>query len=274
MSTFGPDGRIDPGAGIMVTCVGVKGSGKSVMGLLLARTYPADLVVIDVAADDGPMGPDVIELKGTVADLPRRWPEHLRREVGGRPQPMILRYVPDTGSSTHLEDMDAVAGLAYTHGDCCLLVHETGLVAPANRTPPHMRRILNANRHQRLTCIFCMPRPVNVDPLVLAQSDLVYAFDVPNPSDRTRIADTIGWKPADFDEAMEGLGPHEYLRFDRHEAKPASDDEPDLRLIHWPALPADDVAATLRWAKGQSSNFETAREARSRRARTSSGNAR
>lgn len=266
MSTFNQRGELEPSQGNIVTCVGKKRSGKSVMGLLIFRSYPGDRVVIDVAGDDGPVGPDIITLTGTVADLPRTWPEEERKELNGVPQPMTLRYVPDAGSPTFLEDMDCVAGLAYTHGDCCLMVHEMGVLAPANRTPPHVRRILNHNRHQRLTCIFCLPRPKTMDPLVLSQADLVYVFDTPNAGDRARIAENIGWPGIDFDDAVQELGPHEYLRYDANEAKPEDDTAADLRLTHWPALPADDVAATLRWARGQASSFEAQSEAAARRA--------
>jgi hypothetical protein len=257
--TFDKNGELDFADGLIITCVGKKRSGKSVMGLLLAHSYPGDLVVIDVAGDDGPVreyegrvvNPDVFELSGCVDELPRKWPEHQRNED----RPMVLRYVPDAGSSTFLEDMDAVAGLAMSHGDCAILVHEIGRAAPAGRTPPHMSRILQHNRHRHVTAIFCGPRPKTIDPLVMSQADLVYVFAMPNTLDRQRIAENIGWPPVDFDAAVRRLGPHEHLRYDDNEALPKVDDdgeaiEPDLRLVHCEALPEDDVKQVLRWAKG------------------------
>lgn len=259
--TFGPDGQLDPSRGIIVTCIGKKRSGKSVMGLLIFRSYVGDRIVIDVAGDDGPMPAragagarpdDVIELRGTVDELPRAWPEHLRRDD----RPMTLRYVPDAGSETFLEDMDAVAGLAMSHGNTCLLVHEVGRIAPANRTPPHMSRILQHNRHRQVTAIFCGPRPKTVDPLVMGQADLVYIFDTPNPGDRQRIAEVIGWEPQDLDPAIKALPPHGYLRFDANEEKPKTDAagdpiEEDRRLVEFPPLPEDVVRSVLRWSHGE-----------------------
>ncbi|HWB34592.1 MAG TPA: hypothetical protein VHA75_01060 [Rugosimonospora sp.] len=246
MSTFEKDGSIDPSAGRIISCFGRKGSGKSVMALAHFRAYPYDRIVIDPSGDDGPVGEDVHELKGDVSALPARWPEMHRVDE----QPMTLRYVPDMGSSTALEDMDAVVGLAMHHGRCALLVHEVGLIAPAGRTPPNMRRLLNANRHRQVTAIFCGPRPQTIDPLVLAQSDLVYTFDLANPNDRKRIAEEIGWNPREFDAGVHELAWHEYLLFDRNEDKPAPG-QVDLRLLHYPPLPREDVDDILRWARGQ-----------------------
>jgi hypothetical protein len=176
---------------------------------------------------------------------------------------MILRYVPDAGSPTFLEDMDAVTGLAFKHSTkekpVALLIHEIGVAAPVGRTPPHLRRVLMHNRHQGLVLLACGPRSRTVDPLVLAQADLVYTFELPNPDDRQKTAETIGWDPRDFDYWVGELGRHEYLRFDANEEKPDSApagvdqdiwerEHPDLRLVMLPALPKDVVDRTLEWA--------------------------
>lgn len=247
--SFDDRGRLEISDGRIIVCVGKKKSGKSVMALLFFESYPYDRVVIDVAGDDGPWGQHVIELHGDVTDLPRRWPEQLREDN----QPMVLRYVPDAGSPTFREDMDAVVGLALRHGKssghCCLLVHEGGVLAPANQTPPNMRRALNHNRHNNLTLILAMPRSMTVEPLILQQADVVCVFDVPNPADRRRVADTIGWDPEDFDASWRELQVHEYLRYDANEPRPEGE-APDLRLTHWPALPPDVVEGILRQAHG------------------------
>jgi hypothetical protein len=79
-----------------------------------------------------------------------------------------------------------------------------------------------------------------MDPLVLGQSDVMYVFELQTKPDRERIAGTIGWDLRAFDAAVLELGPHEYLRYDANEPKPDSEDDEDLRLIHFPALPAGD----------------------------------
>lgn len=236
MGTLNSRGEIEPEKGVIITCLGKKRSGKSVMAKLWFASYPYDRIVIDVNGTDGPHR-DVIELRGTVDELPKRWPEHLR-EDGRR---MTLRYHPDAGSPTFLEDVDAVLGLAWTTGRVCVLIHEVGLIAKANRTPPHMLRILQSNRHRQLTVIMCCPRPHTVDPMVLSQADLVYVFELPNRRDREKVAGEIGWPVDDFAHGVDELGPHEYLRADTNENRPG-DGEQDMRLISCDALPADVVA--------------------------------
>ncbi len=249
MSTFRPDGSIDPSQGVIVACFGKKRSGKSVMGRLLFDGYPYDRIVLAQNADDGPFADpdrDIFEIKGTVEDLPARWPEELRRHDQAGPRRMTLRYVPDHGSPTVLEDCDHVMGLAQRHGHCAVLVHEVGLIAPSGRVPPHTRRLLNTNRHDHVTLILCGPRPITVDPLVIGQADLVYVFEMQVATDRKRVADTIGWPLQDFEDAVDDLARHEYLRFDANQDKPTNEHEPDLRLMHCPALPPDAVKRATR----------------------------
>jgi hypothetical protein len=248
--SFNNRGTVDFADGRIIVAVGKKKSGKSVMALMHFLSYPWDRVVIDVAGDDGPWGENVIEIYGDSSTIPRRWPEHLRRDN----RPMTLRYIPDPGSPTFIEDMDSVVGLALSHGrrsgHCCVLVHEGGVLAQANRTPPHTRRALMHNRHNGLTAIFAMPRPLTVDPLIIQQADLVYVFDVPNPHDRRRLAETIGWDPKDFDAAWNELQVHEYLRYDANQPRPENETEDDYRLMSFPALPEDLVHGILRRAHG------------------------
>ena len=226
---FKADGSLDPSRCVHIVCVGKKGSGKSVMARVIFDSWPGDQLVVDV---NGDMHPG--EHWELLHEVPARWPEHLRRDD----RAMTLRYVPDAASKTFQEDMDAAVGLAYLHQGTLLWVDEAGVLAPSNQVPPHTRRALHQGRHRRLSSLWCAPRPLTMDPLVVAQADLVYVFELPNPADRRRIADTIGWDPEDFDAATAELGQHEYLRYDGLAERPAAG-EPDRRLLHFPALPRD-----------------------------------
>ena len=232
-------------SGLIVTCFGKKKSGKSVMGRVLFDSYPYDRIVISPNNDDGPFTDprrDVFELRGGMNDIPTDWPEDWRRD-GRR---MTLRYKVDAGSPTALEDCDAVLAMAKRRGHVCILVHEVGLLAPVGKTPANMKRLLHAGRHDgAVSLIMCGPRAMNVDLLVLGQSDLVYVFELQVPADRKRISDAIGWDPTEFDEWVDDLKTHEYLRFDANEPKPHAN-EPDLRLLHFDALPPDVVKEASR----------------------------
>lgn len=246
MSTFDEQGRIDPHAGRIITCVGKKGSGKSVYGLTLFASYPGDRIVLDIAGDDGPVGEDVMDLHGTLHELPGSWPEHWRD--GERR--MTLRYVPDPGSPTYLADLDHVVGLAIRHGECCLLVHEMGRLCPVNRTPPNTSRALEHGRHGGATTqIYCGPRSQGVDPLLLQQADLIVVFELQARADRKRIAENIGWDVNEFDQLVQELRKHEHLVYDAN-IGPPEPGEQDMRLrIHEP-LPLDVVERVDKWAKG------------------------
>lgn len=249
MSTFLPDGTLPLDKGVIVGCIGRKGSGKTTMALHLFRTYPGDKVVLDIAGDDGPWGDDVITIEGNAETLPTTWPEHLRKhDDRGNGLPMILRYVPDPGSPTELDDIDAFLGMALTKPGVLILVHEMGRACPVHQTRPHMRRLLNHNRHVPANLIYAMPRAMGVDTLCIAQADIIYTFDLPNPDDRRRVAGTIGWPPQDFDSAVEALRRHEHLMFDANIPKPLPG-EHDLRLTHCGPLPAAVVTDDLRWAQ-------------------------
>jgi hypothetical protein len=246
VATIGDNGKIDPSKGSIISIFGRMRSGKSVMGLTLFRSSPGDRIVLDVAGDDGPEGEDILELEGQKDDLPAKWPEW--RRDGDKP--MTLRYVPDPGSPTYLEDMDAVVGLALARGECCLLVHEVLELAPAGRTPPNTRRALGQGRHKGATTqIYCGPRTQGINPLVIAQSDLVYCFELKKADDRDVIADNIGWDKREYSELVVGLRPYEHLVYDQNVPAPEPGADDDRLAIYQP-LPAAQVESTLRWAKG------------------------
>lgn len=257
--SFNDKGQLEISDGRLIFLTGKKKSGKSVLAKVIFQSYPGDRVILDIAGDDGPFGPDVIDIRGNWEELPTSWPEYMRKYTDrGEPLPMTLRYAPDAGSPTLLKDMDAVVGLAMAHSrkitavepgapkdpsklGVLLLIHEIGVLTPVNKTQPHMRRLLMHNRHNGITALMCGPRPKAIDVLVLAQSDVVFAFELPNKKDREKLAEGIDWNVSEWDDAMLALGPHECLRYDANEMKPEPG-QPDMRVLHFPALPAD-VAA-------------------------------
>lgn len=231
------DGKPDPHKPVQITVVGRKGSGKTEIAYLFFDSYPFDRATIDPNGDLK-VPEDTLELD---TPLPTRWPGEAYEKLypsGHERKQQTLRFVPNFHEPDYLEDMDRVVGMCFGHRRTCLFFDECHEGAPANRTPPHMRRALRQGRHADLTLILATPRPMTVDPLVLAQADWVYVFDLPNPADRKRVAETIGWDPRDFSDAVESLPEFGYLRYDA-----AKKD-----LAKFPPLPA----SVIRHHKGAS----------------------
>lgn len=179
----------------IIACVGRKGSGKSKAASMFYAHWPdTDRIVIDVNGDAEP-GPDAKRING---DPPTKLPE--RGEHG---EPVNLWYVANPASASYRDDLDRAIRLALLPRDrrTLLWVDEIGEVTQANRTPPNLRTLLQQSRHYNASALLCGPRPINIDPLCIQQADRVLVFDLPNPRDRQRVADTIGWPPAAFDEA-------------------------------------------------------------------------
>jgi hypothetical protein len=218
------DGQLDPHKPAQIAVVGKKGSGKTELAYLIFDSYPFDRLLIDPNGDIIPPE-DAVDIASPV---PARWPGTWAERAAGRRERQTLRYVPDFAAEDYAEEMDRALAMAYGHGRTCVLFDEFHEGAPAGRTPPHARRSLRQGRHHDLSLILATPRPLTVDPLMVAQADWVYVFKLPGPADRRRVAESIGWDPRAFDAAVFDLGPFEYLRYDA-----AADD-----LAHYPALPA------------------------------------
>lgn len=198
--------ELDPHEANHVTVVGRKGSGKSVLARRLFDSYDGDRMVIDPTGDIH-LEPEP-GLTQLTDPLPIRWPmpPDERRST--------LRYAPDMKSPTYVDEMDRAAGLAFGKGDALLWLDEVAVLTRANATPPHMRAVLHQSRHRNLSLLFCGPRPVDIDPLVLSQADYVAVFQTPNPRDRQRLADAMGLELPTMEAAHRELGEHDYLWYD------------------------------------------------------------
>jgi hypothetical protein len=213
---------LNPHKSTQIAVVGKKGQGKTELAWTLFDSYPYDRLLIDPNGDIR-VPEETITLDPDA--LPTRWPGELLQKKKSR----TLRFIPDFGRPGYIEDIDHAMGLAYNHRRTLVFIDEAHEAAPANRTPPHIRRALRQGRHRDLSVIYATPRPMTIDPLVIANADWVYVFKLANPNDRKRVAECIGWAPKDFDEAVHALQDHEYLRFD------SSKDD----LAHFPPLPED-----------------------------------
>lgn len=210
-------GSFDPDRGEFLFVSGRKGSGKSVLARRFFDAFPYDRLVIDPTGD---VRAGLVESGVKFVDLtepmPQRFPRSAADDVDGAEAPQFVTavYVPDMGSADAEDEMDRALGLGLRNRRTCVWVDEIGTLTRNSKTPPNLRRALHHGRHSQLTLIMCGPRPKDIDPLCVSQADHVFTFDTPNPMDRKRICENIGWPPAVFDQAVHDLGEHEYLWYD------------------------------------------------------------
>ncbi len=209
---------IDPSKPVIISSWGRKGAGKSTFNRRLFASWPYDKLCIDVNGDADP-GP--ITRKLSKDDITSRFPAPQAVMPGApAPGPQSLYWRADPGSATYEDDLDRAVGMALFPQDHPTLVWcgEVGEFMPsAQRTRPHMRRLLMQNRHYRASVLFDGPRPAHVNPLVLAQSDYVAIYHLPNPDDRDRIAKQIGYPPTRFSAECDETfrrGPYWFLFWD------------------------------------------------------------
>jgi nucleoside-triphosphatase THEP1 len=229
-----PVSEIDPDKGAFVFATGKKGSGKSVLCRDLFDAFPYDRLVIDPTGDvTRDLRAAGVKVRQLADPLPGRWPASLDES-----EPYVtLTYVPNMSQApaAAVDDMDRALGLALAHRRTLVWIDEIGLMTRAQSTPPQLQSALHQGRHRQLTLIMAGPRPINIDPLCIAQADLIAVFALPNPRDRRRVAEEMGWPPAEFDAAVHGLGRHEYLWYDATAWNAATDQSG--MLWHMPPIP-------------------------------------
>jgi hypothetical protein len=232
---YNPLHNLDPDKPMIVSAFGRKGSGKSYFNRTIWHTWPYDRLCIDVNGNAEP-GDDARPLRAD--DLEDgRWPSRTGMP-GERERRDSLHYRADPGSARYREQLDQAVGVALMPQDhrCLVWAGEVGELMQHGRPGANMSRLLQQNRHYKVSALFDGPRPTYIDPLVMHQSDLVAVYELPNPNDRKRIADAIGYPPARFDEVCHETwreGDHWYVLWDARVR----------RLFSMAPIPADDEQA-------------------------------
>lgn len=201
--------EIDPDRPSIISAFGRKGSGKSTWISALYDSYPYDKLAIDVNGDiDTGATPAIL-----ISDpLPDYFP------VFSDAEPKNLHYIASQKSPTYREDLNQAISMALFPQDKKVLVNldEIGEFCTGNYSGPNLRLLLMQSRHYRVTALLAGPRPMDIDPLIIGQSDMIAIYEMPNPADQKRVADIIGYPAARFTEAMneiKRLGPYYHLLF-------------------------------------------------------------
>ena len=241
---------LNPDAGVYVSSYGPKGSGKSELNKRLFRRYPYDGLLIDHAGDadehneiSEPLPAELLALTAELAPLgesedldpgaltamqariEEAWRQDERRWHK-------YRYVPNTLNDRWLERTDLIIGLAFVHGRTVELWDEANLQIPAGRTPRWTRHTLHVGRHRALSVLMPGPRPSDVDPLGLGQSDVVTVHGAMHELDVKRLARSFHMREDLLEAELGTLEQFEFLAYFRA-----------LReLAHYPPLPVDRTA--------------------------------
>jgi hypothetical protein len=205
-------GPPDPRQSLFIFASGKKGSGKSHLARAWFDSYPFDRMVIDptndVRTDLRADGVEFVDLDQDT--LPVKFPASLDEN-----KPYVTCVLaPDMGSATAVDDMDRAVGLCLRDRPTLLWCDEFGSLTTSHKTPPNTRRSLHHGRHHFLTLIIACPRPSQIDPLAISQSDLCYTFRTPNKYDRERIANEIGFNEAEFTAINNDLQLHWHTLYD------------------------------------------------------------
>lgn len=223
-----PDFAFDPDKGAYIASFGPKGSGKTELNWRLFTSYPYDGLLIDATGDVDPEHRHTEPLPAELRAIARKLaveknaeppsPEQFKEEIdeawrGDRPGPRKFRYVPNPLAQDWLDRSDLIVGLAFIHGRCDVFLDEIDDLAPAQQTPAWTRLTLRQGRHRQLSVGMTGPRPKGVDPLVIAQADVVTIHGPLHESDVVRLAAQFHMSTAELDRLIRELEKFGYLAF-------------------------------------------------------------
>jgi DNA helicase HerA-like ATPase len=179
--------RIDPHKGAFVSSFGPKGFGKSEFITRYTIGYPFNALVMDITEDvdpqhtfTRPFTQELHELARELDDIKEQstgtleeFAPRVRAAWSPEGRPVKYRLVPQFHQKGWLEKSDLYIGLAYLVGRCFIHLDEIDDEAPANQTPRFTELALRLGRHRELSMGMAGPRPADISPLVLNQSDIV-----------------------------------------------------------------------------------------------------
>lgn len=197
------DLELDPDKSNFLSFWGRKGTGKSFLAERFFRAFPYDELVIDSTGD---VDSSQAFTTPWPSPPPKEWPNRDPHER------QVFRMVPNHLSPEWRDDVDRSIGAAFFHGRTCIWLDEVGEICPV-RCLPHTDLLLHQGRHRNLTVLFCGPRPVAINPLVLSQSDWVFIFDLPHELDVDRVAIVLGIPQLELRQLIRSLGEHEFIGY-------------------------------------------------------------
>jgi hypothetical protein len=179
--------RIDPIKGAFVSSFGPKGFGKSELITRYTIGYPFNALVMDITEDVDPRNeftrpftPELHQLAYELDEIKEQslgtldvFAAKVRAAWSPEGGYVKYRYVPQFHQKGWLDKSDLYIGLAYLVGKCFVHLDEINDEAPSSSTPRFTELSLRLGRHRQLSMGMAGPRPADISPLVLNQSDIV-----------------------------------------------------------------------------------------------------
>jgi len=153
----------------IIAILGASGAGKSTaIKQLIREQKPKRLIVIDPMGEYG----DHAEHVKTVS------------EVLAAARQKAFKVAFKTSSINPVEQFDTICRIAYTVGDCWLIVDELAIYTQPNKAPPAWADCSMRGRHKGMTVIGASQRPASIDKHFFGNASIVrsgrlnYADDV------------------------------------------------------------------------------------------------
>lgn len=183
--------------------MGQSGTGKGLwLKRELKRLKPRRIIILDPQDEYGQFGAAM-----GAGDIARAV------TAAGAAKPFAARYVfPKSCTQKHFRRIfDMVCKLAYSAGNCALLVEELSNFTTPSWAPPLWRRMCNSGRHEGVWVIGCSQFPAQVDKSFLSNATLIHCGWLAEAPHRKAVAGKM-----DIDPAMIGRLPDlHYLEWHR-----------------------------------------------------------
>ncbi len=178
----------------IILIFGKRGSGKSYLAQKLIDNE-SRLVIFDTLSEytDGVVFEDYEKF----AIFWRRIYQH--------PYRLIYRPLePD-------QEIENIAELVYTIGNCCFVVEEIDCYCTAYQISESFAHVVQRGRHKNITLIGITQRPYGINRLLTSQAKEIYVFNTNEPRDREYLRTLLG---QEIEAKLDQLDQFEYVKWE------------------------------------------------------------
>ncbi|MBW8003340.1 MAG: hypothetical protein FVQ80_15225 [Planctomycetes bacterium] len=177
----------------IILIFGKRGSGKSYLAQKLVEREER-LVIFDTLSE---------YQNGVVFESYEGFTEFWRK-IYQHPYRLIYRPLnPD-------QEIDLIADLVYTLGNCCFLVEEIDCYCTAYQISESFAHVVQRGRHQNISLIGITQRPYGIHRLLTSQAKEIYVFNTNEPRDREYLRTLLG---QEIEEKLNQLKQYEYIKW-------------------------------------------------------------